>query len=175
MAGKAKASVGFSMQGADKLLKQLEALAIEVREKVGLDALKAGMVPVHAAVYANTPESSSTGSRKKQSTKSRGKWSGSKKLKDTIRSVLRVQRKGGITSGVLGLVGPSYSDGGGHGNLFSRDHKNKVLWGRSTGGTRIVNQFVKRSADESKAAARAAVIASLRSGIASAAKGSTSG
>ena len=31
MAGKAKASVGFSMQGADKLLKQLEALAIEVR------------------------------------------------------------------------------------------------------------------------------------------------
>ena len=173
MAG--KASVGFDMRGVTKLLKQLEALDIQVREKIGQDALKAGMVPIHAAVYANTPESSTTGSRKTQSTKSRGKWSGSKKLKDTIRSVVRVQRKAGITSGILGLVGPSYSEGGGHGNLFSKDHKRKVLWGRDTGGIRTVNQFVKRAADESRSRASAALVASLKAGIASAARGSTNG
>ena len=31
----ARTSVGFSMAGAEQLVKQLEALAIEVREKVG--------------------------------------------------------------------------------------------------------------------------------------------
>ena len=46
---------------------------------------------------------------------------------------------------------------------------------RDAGGSRVVNQFIKKSADESQSAAKAAVIASLRSGIASAAKGSTSG
>ena len=56
----ARTSVGFSMAGAEKLVKQLEALAIEVREKVGQQALTAGMVPVQTAVRSNSPESSST-------------------------------------------------------------------------------------------------------------------
>lgn len=170
-----KASVSFDMQGVAKLLKQLETLDIQVRQTIGQNALKAGMQPVEAAVRANAPESSKTGSRKKQSTQSRGKWSGSKKLKNTIRSVVRVQRKAGITSGILGLVGPSYSEGGGHGNLFSRDHKRKVLWGRGTVGIRTVNQFVKRAADESQTAAKAAVISSLKGGLQSTAKGTSSG
>ena len=168
-------SVGMSMLDGDKLIKQLEALAIQVREKIGQEALAAGMKPVQSAVTVNTPESSVTGSRKLQSSKTRKKWSGSKKLKDTIASVVRTRKRAGITAGMMGLVGPSYSAGGGHGNLFSKDHKRKVLWGRDGGTIRSVNQFVKRAADESRSAATAAVTASVKSGIDAAARATTNG
>jgi hypothetical protein len=78
---------------------------------------------------------------------------------------VRQRRKFGVATGAVGLVGPSYSDGGGHGNLFSRDHKRKVNWGRDTGGIRVVNQFVKKTADETASAASAAVRAELKRGI----------
>lgn len=171
----ARTSIGLEILNAESLVKQLEAMAIQVREVVGQNALRAGMVPVEAAVTANTPESSETGSRKKQSQKTRMKWSGSKKLKSTIRAVVRTSKRAGITSGLLGLVGPSYSEGGGHGNLFARDHKRKVLWGRDGGAVRVVNQFVKRSADQSRSQAEAAVIASLKSGINQVARATTNG
>jgi hypothetical protein len=165
----------MEMLNGSQLIKQLESLAIQVREKVGKEALEAGMTPVQSAVIANTPESSVTGSRKKQSTKTKQRWSGSKKLKTTIRSVVRTRKKAGITAGMIGLVGPSYSDGGGHGNLFSKDHKRKVLWGRDGGVIRSVNQFVKRSADQSRSQAEAAVVVSVKSGIETAARATTNG
>jgi hypothetical protein len=162
------------LNGSD-LIKQLEALAIEVREQIGKDALESGMKPVQAAVTALAPESSVTGSRKKQSSKTKQKWSGSKKLKSVIRSVVRTRKRAGITAGMTGLVGPSYSDGGGHGNLFSKDHKRRVLWGRDGGSVRTVNQFVKRAADQSRAQAEAAVVQSVKSGIEAAARTTTNG
>jgi hypothetical protein len=171
----ARTGIGMEMLNGSDLVKQLEALAIQVREKVGKEALEAGMAPVQSAVIANTPESSVTGSRKKQSTKTKQRWSGSKKLKTTIRSVVRTRKKAGITAGMVGLVGPSYSDGGGHGNLFSKDHKRKVLWGRDGGVIRSVNQFVKRSADQSRSQAEAAVVVSVKSGIEAAARATTNG
>jgi len=76
---------------------------------------------------------------------------------------------------VTGLVGPSYSEGGGHGNLFSRDHKRRVLWGRDGGSVRVVNQFVKRAADQSRGQAEAAVVQSVKSGIDAAARATTNG
>ena len=76
---------------------------------------------------------------------------------------------------MLGLVGPSYSEGGGHGNLFSKDHKRKVLWGRDGGTIRSVNQFVKRSADESRGQALSAVTVTVKSGIEAAARATTNG
>ena len=171
----ASVGVGMQMLNGGDLIKQLEALAIQVREQVGKDALEAGMQPVQAAVIANAPESSVTGSRKKQSAKTRQKWSGSKKLKSVIRSVVRTRKRAGITAGMTGLVGPSYSEGGGHGNLFSKDHKRKVLWGRDGGTIRSVNQFVKRSADQSRAQAEAAVTQSVKSGIEAAARATMNG
>jgi hypothetical protein len=170
-----RTGIGLELLNGSDLVKQLEALAIQVRENVGREALNAGMRPVEAAVIANTPESSVTGSRKKQSAKTRQRWSGSKKLKSTIRSVVRTRKRAGITAGMLGLVGPSYSDGGGHGNLFSKDHKRKVLWGRDGGVIRSVNQFVKRSADQSRSQAQAALTATLKTGIDSAARATTNG
>lgn len=169
------ASVGFHMLDADKLMKQLEALDILVREHVGRESLQSGMRPVENAVRANAPESRITGSRKKQSQKTRRKWSGSKTLKNTIRSVVRTTRRAGITAGMLGLVGPAYSEGGGHGNLFSKDHKRRVLWGRDGGTVRVVNQFVKRAADQSRSAAEAALVSAVKSGIESAARATTNG
>jgi hypothetical protein len=163
------------MLNGSQLIKQLEQLAIQVREKVGQDALTAGMVPVQAAVISNTPESSVTESRKKQSSKTRQKWSGSKKLKTTIRSVVRTRKRAGITAGMIGLVGPSYSEGGGHGNLFSKDHKRKVLWGHDSGSIRTVNQFVKRAADETRNQASTILVAEVKSGIEAAARATTNG
>ncbi len=171
----ARTGIGLQMLNGDKLLKQLEALAIQVREKVGKDALEAGMHPVQAAVISNAPESSVTGSRKKQSAKTKQKWSSSKNLKSTIRSVVRTLKRAGITAGMIGLVGPSYSDGGGHGNLFSKDHKRKVLWGRDGGVVRSVNQFVKRAADQSRSQALAAVTVAVKAGIDAAARATTNG
>lgn len=167
--------VGFSMVNAHSLIKQLEALAAEVRVNVAKTSIEAGMKPVHAAVVANAPESSTTGSRKKQSSKTKQKWSGSKKLKSTIRSVVRGRKRAGIMAGMIGLVGPSYSEGGGHGNLFSKDHKSKVLWGRDGGTVRSVNQFVKRAADQSRGMAEAALTSAVKSGIEAAARTTTNG
>jgi len=171
----ARTSVGISMADTGKLLKQLEQLAIQVREKAAGDALRAGMQPVQTAIEATAPQSSVTGSREKQSRATRQKWSGSKTLKNTIRSVVRTKKKAGITNGVIGLVGPSYSEGGGHGNLFSKDHKRRVLWGKDGGTVRVVNQFVKIAADSSKSQAKAAIISSLKSGIEAAARNTTHG
>jgi predicted Rdx family selenoprotein len=143
-------SVGMELINGNELVQALQKLVYEVQTTVLTKASQDG--------------------RRQQSSKTKQKWSGAKKLKTTIRSVVRPQRKFGQIVGRLGLVGPSYSDGGGHGNLFSRDHNRKVLWGRDAGTVRKVNQFVKRTADETKSAAASAVKASLKAGIDAAAK-----
>jgi hypothetical protein len=158
-----KAAIGMELIGGDKFLKELERFTIEVQQNVTQEAIEAGTKPVLAAMIPNTPQSS--GSRNKQSTKTRERWSGSKSLRTTIKAVVRQRRKFGVATGAVGLVGPSYSDGGGHGNLFSKDHKRKVLWGRDSGTIRTVNQFVKKTADETQGQATAAVMSRLRSGI----------
>lgn len=160
---KSSAAVGMELLNGDAFKKQLEKFAEEVQKTVVMEAVEAGTKPIERAMIPNTPES--RGSRLQQSALVRQRWSGSKKLKTTIRSVIRTRRRFGIASGAIGLVGPSYSDGGGHGNLFSKDHKRKVLWGRDSGSVRIVNQFVKKTADESKAAAQAAMRRALKAGI----------
>jgi hypothetical protein len=158
-----RAAIGMELIGGDKFLKELERFTIEVQQNVTQEAIEAGTKPVLAAMIPNTPQSS--GSRNKQSTKTRERWSGSKSLRTTIKAVVRQRRKFGVATGAVGLVGPSYSDGGGHGNLFSKDHKRKVLWGRDSGTIRTVNQFVKKTADETQGQATAAVMNRLRSGI----------
>ena len=163
----ARVSVGMELIGGDKLIAELQKFVLEVQNTVAQQAIDAGTKPVLVAMIANTPESD--GSRRRQSAKTKQRWSGAKKLKTTIKAVVRRKMKYGTVNGAIGLVGPSYSDGGGHGNLFSKDHKRKVLWGRDAGTIRTVNQFVKRTADETKSAASAAVTSALKAGIAAAA------
>ena len=163
----ARVSVGMELIGGDKLIAELQKFALAVQNTVAQEAIDAGTKPVLVAMIANTPESD--GSRRRQSAKTKQRWSGAKKLKTTIKAVVRRKMKYGTVNGAIGLVGPSYSDGGGHGNLFSKDHKRKVLWGRDAGTIRTVNQFVKRTADETKSAASAAVTSALKAGIAAAA------
>jgi hypothetical protein len=163
----ARVSVGMELIDGDKLIAELQKLVLEVQNKVAQEAIDAGTKPVLTAMIANTPESD--GSRRRQSAKTKQRWSGAKKLKTTIKAVVRRKMKYGTVNGAIGLVGPSYSDGGGHGNLFSKDHKRKVLWGRDAGTVRTVNQFVKKTADQTRSAASAAVTSALKSGIEAAA------
>jgi hypothetical protein len=163
----ARVSVGMELIDGDKLIAELHKLVLEVQNKVAQEAIDAGTKPVLTAMIANTPESD--GSRRRQSAKTKQRWSGAKKLKTTIKAVVRRKMKYGTVNGAIGLVGPSYSDGGGHGNLFSKDHKRKVLCGRDAGTVRTVNQFVKKTADQTRSAASAAVTSALKSGIEAAA------
>jgi hypothetical protein len=163
-----KATVGMAFTDEKKFLKLLEKLTVEVQNEVVGEAISAATKPVLSAMIANTPESS--GSRDEQSQISRNQWSGSKKLKTTIKAVVRKKMKFGQPSGAIGLVGPSYSDGGGHGNLFSKDHKRKALWGRDSGEVRRVNQFVKKTADETASKSASVLTASLAKGVDAAAK-----
>jgi hypothetical protein len=167
--GTGKASVGMSFDDDKKFLRMLEKLTIDVQNNVVGEAISAATKPVLRAMIANTPESS--GSRDKQSKKEKTKWSGSKKLKTTIKAVVRKKMKFGQPSGAIGLVGPSYSDGGGHGNLFSqRTHKRTVFWGNEIAASRLIDQFVKKTADETASKAASVLTASLAKGIDAAAK-----
>lgn len=149
--GTASASIGLELVDGDVLIEQLDRLQVEVGDEIAKKAIAAALQPIESTMISIAPES--TGSREKQSKSTRTKWQNTKKLKTTIRSVVREKRRAGIFSGIVGLVGPSYSDGGGHGNLFARDHARKVLWGRDSGSVRKVNQFVKKSADQTRARA----------------------
>ena len=169
------ASIGLQMVNGDKLIKQLEKIAEQVRERISRQALEESTEPVEAAVIAYAPDSDLTGSRDKQSADTKKKWARSRKLNKTIKSVVRTRRRAGVTAGMLALVGPSYSDGGGHGNFFSKDHERMVLWGVDAGNVRRVNQFVKRAADESKDIALNVLVMSAKAGIDLVARNTTNG
>lgn len=164
---KAGVSVGMELIDGEEFIQKLQALAWEVQNTISEAAIDAGTKPVLSAMIANTPGDEH--SRDKQSKDTRRKWSGAKPLKTTIRAVSRKKKRFGIVNGAIGLVGPSYSDGGGHGNLFSKDHDRMVFWGADMQQARRVNQFVKRTADETKSAASAAVTSALKTGIEAAA------
>jgi hypothetical protein len=166
----AKASVGMEMVNAKEFNDAMEQLDRLVRFKVIDKALKAGSKPVETTMRAIAPDSRKTGSRAKQSRAVKTKFANSKPLKTTIRTVIRKSDKGGIA-----ITGPSYTHGGGHGNFFASDHKRKVLWGRDGGETRKMNQFVKATADQTKAAASAAMTAVVKSEVAAAAKEASRG
>lgn len=161
-APRGQASIGFELEHGEDFIKSLGQFVLDVQNKVVKEAIEAGTQPILSVMVANTPESDG---RKGQSKSTRQKWVNSKKLKTTIKAVVRTRIKFGVVGGAIGLVGPSYSHGGGHGNLFSKNHKRKVLWGRDSGSIRVVNQFVKKTADQTRSAAQAAVTSSLASGI----------
>lgn len=172
-ASSARAHVGLQMLNAKDLIKQLEKLDFVVRENIAEESVKVAMRPIQWEVMTQAPVSH--GSREKQSAKTKAKWAKAKPLKTTIKSVVRKRKRAGIAAGILGLVGPSYSDGGGHGNLFSKDHKRMVLWGHDSGFIRRVNQFVKKAADSSRQHAEQMLTAAVKSGINKAAEATTNG
>lgn len=168
--GSGRASIGMELIDGDDLIATLKKLNAMVQNRVVDEALKAGIKPVEKEIRSVTPDSRKTGSRKKQSKKARDRFSGSKPLRTTIRSVVRKRSKGAIA-----MAGPSYNHGGGHGNFFASDHKRKVYWGRNAGGIRVVDRFVKRAADSSRASASAAIKSVLRAELDKAAKEASRG
>jgi len=156
----ARATVGMKLEGAEELLDALKKLAIEAQTEIAEKSIQAGLGPIHAAMVPLTPKSRNN--RAGQSKKMRKQWENSKPLHTAIRAVVRKRRKFGVASGAVGLVGPSYTDGGGHGNLFARQHRSQNWWGKPATKSRIIDNFVKRAADQAGAAASANVISTLR-------------
>jgi hypothetical protein len=155
--GKGKTAVGLSVLNDADVLAVLQKLDMEVRFTVSDNAMRAAAKPIRSKMRSIVPDSRRTNSRALQSNRTRQKWANSNPLYTTLATVVR-KHKAGATA----FVGPSYSDGGGHGNLFSKDHPKAVYWGRdavqASKKSRTVNRFVKRSADEAGAAAKAAAI-----------------
>jgi len=164
----ARATVGMKLEGGEELLEALKKLAIEAQNEIAEKSIQAGMQPIHDAMVPLTPKSRNN--RAGQSQKMRKQWENSKPLHTTIRAVVRKRRKFGIVSGAVGLVGPSYSEGGGHGNLFARQHRSQNWWGKPATKSRIIDNFVKRAADQVGGVASAKVVATLRSEIDAAAR-----
>lgn len=155
-----KASIGMELVGDKELIKAINALNWQVKNKVTDKAVRDGAKPIRVAMKANAPDSRRTGSREKQSTSTRSKWKNTARLKTVIKSVVRKYEKGAI-----GIIGPSYSDGGGHGNFFSPvTHKRKVLWGKEprSAASRVINRFVKDTVDQTQEQSRAAMIQSIK-------------
>ena len=167
----AKASVGLSMLNDAELHKLFKKVDKLMRFKVADDAVRAGAKPILAVMKPIAPDSRKTNSRAKQSEKTRNKWY-SKPLHTTLKFVVRK-----YYNGAKAIVGPDYFGGGGHGNLFSKNHKRTVYWGRdaasdvllggigNAGSTRLVNQFVKRSADIAGPIALRKTIAVVKQGL----------
>lgn len=155
--GNKKASVGLSVLNDADVMAILQKIDREVRFDVSDKAMRAAAKPIRSKMRAIVPDSRRTNSRALQSNRTRQKWANSNPLYTTLATVVRKFRYG-----AKALVGPSYSDGGGHGNLFSRDHPKAVYWGRdavqASKKSRTVNRFVKRAADEAGAAAKAAAV-----------------
>lgn len=155
--GTKKASVGLTVMNDKEVLDLFKKLDTEVRFKVCDKAMRAAARPVHTKMRMLVPDSRRTKSRELQSQKTRQRWVNSKPLYTTIATVIRKFR-----TGAKAIVGPSWSDGGGHGNFFSKDHPRAVYWGRdavqASKKSRTVNQFVKRAADQAAPAAKAAAI-----------------
>ena len=157
---KASKRVSWELSGAEALLDQLKELDNAVRNDIAEKALSSVSKDVLASMRSHVPESAKTGSRDSMSQKAKATWSGSKTLKNTLTFAIR--RRFGFVSA---FIGPDYKSGGGHGNLFSKDHKSKVLWGKDGGATRKVNQFVKKAADETMGRAKSKIIGVLQSEI----------
>jgi ribosomal protein L18 len=87
-------------------------------------AMKAATTVLQDRAIAIAPDSRSTGSRKKQSKKSKAIWKG--KLNQKIRKKLIRHQ-----SGVYGLVGPKSPEGN-MANFVSGKQRRLVLWGKST-------------------------------------------
>jgi hypothetical protein len=145
---------GLNDKDVNDLLKKLEKNVLYV---VSDKAMRAAAKPIRSKMRSIVPDSRRTNSRALQSNKTRQRWANSSPLYTTLKTVVRKMRYG-----AKAIVGPSYTDGGGHGNLFSRDHPRAVYWGRdavqASKKSRTVNRFVKRSADEAGAAAKGAAI-----------------
>ena len=157
VAKKARSAVGLSVLNDADVLAVLQKLDMEVRFTVSDKAMRAAAKPIRSKMRSIVPDSRRTNSRALQSNRTRQKWANSNPLYTTLATVVR-KHKAGATA----FVGPSYSDGGGHGNLFSKKNRRSVFWGKdailASERNRQVNQFVKRSADEAGAAAKAAAI-----------------
>lgn len=114
-------------------------------------AMKAATTVLQQRAVAVAPDSRRTGSRKRQSKKSKAIWTG--KLNQKIRKkIIR------FNTGVFGLVGPKSPEGN-MANFVSGKQRKLVLWGKKTRSTpyRYQRNWMLQAFDESRSGQLAAM------------------
>lgn len=145
------------LQGLDDLLGQIPTLIRATGGPLDRAVSKAGTVVKRRAVQL-APDSRDTGSREKQSAKSRKIWT--RKLRTTITK--KTVRFANIA---IAIVGPKNPEG--NAAHFKQEKPRKAkMWGRDLGYTlRITRDWIVQAFDETKSEQNAAMQASLREDI----------
>lgn len=170
---KKRLGVSFELTGDKELLKALDAIAYGVNYELPAKLLTEAAKPLEAAVMANAPDSRKTGSRKKQSKKTKALFSAAKPLHTTITTVTRRMKRYGLVVGSYALVGASYHAGGGHANFFASQHKAQWWWGKPARASRIVDRFVKRAADQTREQCKSILVSAIKRELAALASRAT--
>lgn len=151
-------SVTFKVEGEQRVIDLLGKLPVLVAAAGGpLDrAVKkaANIVSVRARQLA--PDGDKSGTRKKQSKKTKAKWGG--KLKRTIRvKLLKYERSS------WAVVGPKSPEGN-MAHFMQEKPRRLVLWGKATmvQKYRIERNWITRAFDETKSQQLSAMEASLK-------------
>lgn len=145
-------------QGIIDMLTQLPALMVSSGGPMDRAVRKASNV-VAARARQLAPDSKKTGSRDKQSKKTKAAWGG--KLKRTIKTkLIKYERSS------LGIIGPTSPEGN-MAHFMQEKPRRHVLWNKTTAIAmfRIERNWITKAFDDTKSQQLAAMEASLRQDI----------
>jgi hypothetical protein len=153
--------VTVKIEGAESLISLLERLPKLVVMAGGpMDrAVRKASTIVAARARQVAPDSSKTGTRDKQSKKTKAKWPN--KIKRTIKTKLIKYDKS-----VLGIIGPKSPEGNAA-HFMQEKPRRHVLWGKATmiRQFRIERNWITKAFDETKEQQMSAMEASLKADI----------
>lgn len=142
------------------ILAKMPQLVVAAGGPIDRAVTKGGAVVARRARQL-APNSTKTGTRRKQSASSKRIWS--KKLKTTIRSVTRRYPQG---ARALSVIGPKAPEGNAA-HFMQEDGRRHVLWGKVTRVAlyRIARNWITQSFDETRGAQHNAMLTSLRNDL----------
>lgn len=154
-------SIKIDIRGDDKLMQLLDSLPKLVVSPGGpLDkAIKSAAKIVESRAKTLAPDSRATGSREKQSKKSKAIWTG--KLNRLVRSKILK-----YPTATWAVVGPRSPEGN-MASFMQEKPRVHVLWGKASSlkRYRITRDWISRAYDETRSEQLSAIEASLRQSI----------
>lgn len=145
------------LEGLDEILKQMPLLLVATGGPLDKAVAKGGTVVARRARQL-APDSRKTGSRDRQSAKSKGIW------KNRLRSNIKTKNIKYPTASIS-IVGPTRDVNQAH--FMQEKPRRHVLWGKSTmiKMYRIARDWIVQAFDETKSQQQSAMMASLQSDL----------